>query len=551
MEFKFRAVDDRPPSNPSPSSSFNFLSEQALRADFSTSVLKPNLDQMRNPNDLRELIKREEELVREEILLAEIAKRRALELEVRREVISLERELYMRRAASEGFSFQDRLATMQCDPRLRLIHSINERLAFSSCSATFNAFPSARLSNDIAPKLDNPLESNKDKVILLAKPDPNTFVAKRKAETPPEVGANELHPFGLKKKPKEDWSCALCQVTATSERVLNQHLKGKKHKAKEARLVSQRLGKNSNKASSLKKTFNSSKLTWTSGKANSILNVEVEGKSLQQKETGNSSDNKKEDAEDLKLENQELQKETTKGSQAEISAARTEETQNEGLQKVTANGSQEEKSVATTAEPKNEDLQKKTAVKTAKPKKKKRDNFKFVCELCKVGADSSRVIEDHKKGKKHRAKLREHNKTNAVAIKSSIVLSVPIQSQENADVSKETTPKATEDIGKEANQKATENVAPADTLTKSTDVSSEPIPNPKNADIAEEAAPKDAKDIGKEGNLKRADIAEEATPMDVEDIGKEANLKATEDFASEDKSSPSSEANIIDDKGNE
>ncbi|CAD6210956.1 unnamed protein product [Miscanthus lutarioriparius] len=29
-----------------------------------------------------------------------------------------------------------------------------------------------------------------------------------------------------------DWSCALCQVSATSEAGLNQHLEGKKHKAK-------------------------------------------------------------------------------------------------------------------------------------------------------------------------------------------------------------------------------------------------------------------------------------------------------------------------------
>ncbi|XP_040381536.1 uncharacterized protein LOC102716791 isoform X2 [Oryza brachyantha] len=33
-------------------------------------------------------------------------------------------------------------------------------------------------------------------------------------------------------KPAQDWSCALCQVSATSEAALNEHLEGKKHKAK-------------------------------------------------------------------------------------------------------------------------------------------------------------------------------------------------------------------------------------------------------------------------------------------------------------------------------
>jgi len=33
-----------------------------------------------------------------------------------------------------------------------------------------------------------------------------------------------------------DWSCALCQVSATSEAGLNQHLEGKKHKAKQESL---------------------------------------------------------------------------------------------------------------------------------------------------------------------------------------------------------------------------------------------------------------------------------------------------------------------------
>uniref|UniRef100_A0A0E0ACM8 C2H2-type domain-containing protein n=1 Tax=Oryza glumipatula TaxID=40148 RepID=A0A0E0ACM8_9ORYZ len=37
---------------------------------------------------------------------------------------------------------------------------------------------------------------------------------------------------GKLQKPAQDWSCALCQVSATSEGALNEHLEGKRHKAK-------------------------------------------------------------------------------------------------------------------------------------------------------------------------------------------------------------------------------------------------------------------------------------------------------------------------------
>lgn len=40
--------------------------------------------------------------------------------------------------------------------------------------------------------------------------------------------------FDLKKKTKQERSCALCEIIATSESGLNAHLNGKKHKIKEA-----------------------------------------------------------------------------------------------------------------------------------------------------------------------------------------------------------------------------------------------------------------------------------------------------------------------------
>ncbi|KAF2317011.1 hypothetical protein GH714_010518 [Hevea brasiliensis] len=74
-------------------------------------------------------------------------------------------------------------------------------------------------------------------ILLQAKPNSNLCGAKRKAATPPEQGAVGLPDAGLKKIPKEEWNCALCNVSATSEEigaysavVMEAHEKGKKHK---------------------------------------------------------------------------------------------------------------------------------------------------------------------------------------------------------------------------------------------------------------------------------------------------------------------------------
>ncbi|KAK7849123.1 hypothetical protein CFP56_003755, partial [Quercus suber] len=100
-------------------------------------------------------------------------------------------------------------------------------------------------------------------ILLQAKPAPNISGAKRKAETASAGGTSELPPFGLKKRPKEEWSCAICQVSALSERALNEHLQGRKHKAKEAGLRAQRTGRSTSSTPSTKKTTMPSKQNQT------------------------------------------------------------------------------------------------------------------------------------------------------------------------------------------------------------------------------------------------------------------------------------------------
>lgn len=74
------------------------------------------------------------------------------------------------------------------------------------------------------------------------KPDHDLHNPKRKAVAPP-ICDTEPSASGFSKKAKEEWKCALCQVSATSEMSFQKHLDGKKHKAKEASLTTQMIGK--------------------------------------------------------------------------------------------------------------------------------------------------------------------------------------------------------------------------------------------------------------------------------------------------------------------
>lgn len=68
---------------------------------------------------------------------------------------------------------------------------------------------------------------------------------KRKATPTVSEGSSETRGDGSKKKQVTvEWSCAVCQVSATSERGLNEHVEGKKHKVKEAALIASKTGAN-------------------------------------------------------------------------------------------------------------------------------------------------------------------------------------------------------------------------------------------------------------------------------------------------------------------
>ncbi|XP_015892308.1 uncharacterized protein LOC107426596 [Ziziphus jujuba] len=374
MEFKFRAVDDRPISYILPSSGFRHSSTQVPGVGFPSMDFPINHDPMRNPMrnhiDYWEAIvrEREKERIREEILATEIAKRRVLEAEVRRELAVLEREMAIRRGGPEGLSLEERWVSRRFDgPRLPPSHPLDDPLPFHSRSTACDMFPLPRHPDAISPDLK---PSSDDKLIVLAKPKSNLSGAKRKAMAPAVV------PFSLK-KPKEEWSCALCQFSAISQRKLNEHLEGAKHKALEEELRARRKRKNPKNSPLLKKmTWKRYKLTESNDAGNSILGAYVEQKSLKHYETWNGSAKKSRCIKDMKFKREELLMQKFKHA--------------ENTNKM--NGAEIVQKVEKTAELKN------------------KNDFKFWCELCQVGAYSETVMKDHKKGKKHMESL-QHNET--------------------------------------------------------------------------------------------------------------------------------------------
>ncbi|XP_062078442.1 uncharacterized protein LOC133782965 isoform X2 [Humulus lupulus] len=492
MEFKFRAVDDRPPPPPpffnssaqpysgqhfSPSTNFtrSTLPNRSYGSPFGD--FRHYRGPTRNPVDIRGLntmLEFGRSRVREEIILSEIARRRELEMEVRRDIMLLERQIGMQReTTSEGLVRWG--GTQNGNPRLPMMDSFDERLALSSRSAStaFGALPLAHPLDNIALKL-NTSSVDKDKLIVLAKPNPNDFGAKRKATTTPTLDDIEEHPFGLKKKPREEWSCALCHVTATNEKGLNEHLQCKKHKVREAGLLSQQTGKSSINVPSKKKTGNPLKPSIKCTKTCSALEVkaEVEEKPLGvgQNETVKDSkstlelpiptlDDNKEHPFGLKKKpkeewscalchvtatsekglNEHLHGKKHKVREAGLLSQKIGKSSiNVPSQKKTGNPSMKCTETSSALEVKAEVEEKPLGVgqnetakdskstlelpipedenggklnktmrtdKKVKRKKSEPKIYKFWCEMCQVGCQSSKVMNDHKRGKKHKNSL--------------------------------------------------------------------------------------------------------------------------------------------------
>ncbi|KAJ7979595.1 Zinc finger protein like [Quillaja saponaria] len=287
-----------------------------------------------------------------------------MEAEVRWELM-MEREMAMRRPGAEGFSFEGRMA-VQFDPRMPLMHPFHNRLLEGRFT-----FPQPQLLQAVTPEIRPSSEVNKNKLILLAKPESNLSGAKRKTVTPPAAGGNEVAPFGLKKKPKEEWSCAMCQVSASNERGLNEHLHGRKHKSKEAALTAAKMVNFAGNLTLPRQRGESFKSFKDTDTITFKLEANVDKESLQ-KETGK-------DIIDQNILNNNL------------------------LEQIKEEHLEQENKKAEDLKYQNGTAVAQRMLRTTEIKGK--NKFKFFCDMCQVGAISQTSMENHKMGKKHMARL--------------------------------------------------------------------------------------------------------------------------------------------------
>lgn len=407
-------TDAHPPHPPiSQHQSISYFSQQAVRAGYVAPHFENNLGRIQNqPANLREAIQREieKERIQEEIIAEEVARRRMLELEVRRELM-MGRQLAQQSGeglapfSSAGMSFSPTLPVLN---QQSVVRSVEERIARSFEDRTGRGIPVSRLGarnetgrlelipfeerisenpfqqRSVEPQisalepvfhssmpmisdLQPPSEpsKDKDKIILLGKPSTSTSGAKRKTVTPPVEISSQPPPFVVpKKNDKEDWSCALCQVSTTSERGLNDHLQGKKHKSKEAALREHRIGKNYSIGLFPKKP-KVTDLPEASGNLSVDQVVKPKVEFLVHNKSGEGSS--------LVL----LEKEDAKDT------------------------------ITPSADHHADDMNKSEDADAApkKQKTKKRKLFPFWCATCKVGAYSEVSLEAHRVGKKHKARL--------------------------------------------------------------------------------------------------------------------------------------------------
>ncbi|KAK1276462.1 hypothetical protein QJS04_geneDACA003855 [Acorus gramineus] len=247
MEFKFLDSDKRlpppPPPHPLPSPSpltDGYFTAQALSAGLfdggrvgAGEIGRP--DFLRSPAEMfgppfsaGEVLRREieKQRIREEIIAREIARKRILEEEVRRE-LAVERAMAAGRRVWDRFSlsglgtdnvddvrFSERLMSPMSDVR------IDKRVGASSL-----------IPRDIGGFRRLPQHSKVEIRPLSEDPPvkPAVVGIKRKASS---TSIDCEAPLSIKK----EWSCALCQVSVTSQEGLKDHLQGRKHKAKEALL---------------------------------------------------------------------------------------------------------------------------------------------------------------------------------------------------------------------------------------------------------------------------------------------------------------------------
>ncbi|KAL0915089.1 hypothetical protein M5K25_015490 [Dendrobium thyrsiflorum] len=222
-------------------SSDGYFASQALRSGLIGGATMNKLP-LSNPS--REAIEREilKERIREEILAREMVERRILEEEVRRE-IEMERIIEIRRlqmerwsglAGTSGMVMHGDRQTKTLIPswlEAGVAASLGRGIAQDGAEFAFRD----RSSSHLLPKKT---------MAVMAQPAVRHESEKRSPSNETTTSNGKLS--GAKRKAQgefliqaeKQWGCALCKVTSSSEEALKEHLQGRKHKAKEALLVS-------------------------------------------------------------------------------------------------------------------------------------------------------------------------------------------------------------------------------------------------------------------------------------------------------------------------
>ncbi|KAH9704183.1 hypothetical protein KPL70_011358 [Citrus sinensis] len=289
---------------------------------------------------------------------------------------------------------------------------------------------------------------------LQVKPSSNLCGTNQNAAAPP-AGSGELPSTNSTKT--EQWSCALCQVSATTQRGLDEHLQGRKHKAKVAGLLRDKKMCNNSTSSTSKISTESrdgvgqelkTKVQEEPVKANKTvvgLNQKVEG-GLDEHPQGKKQKAKEEELLGAQKDSagQEIkatvEKESVKANKtAVVLEQKVEGGQDEHLREC---GGEED------SENKNEELPKKKALNaitqkttngiptggTMRRKLPLRENFEFWCEVFQVGTQSAVVMEGHKRGKKHMARSNGSRKNNeAVPLTTRTTIVTPSEPTENVE----------------------------------------------------------------------------------------------------------------------
>ncbi|KAM7252610.1 hypothetical protein ACFE04_000338 [Oxalis oulophora] len=249
-ETKYEAVSDRLPSLTayrSASQGIDLFTKQA--APRATNAA-PNFYPIQYCTDVGGTIPWD---VRREQIKLEIAEESVKLEKLKSEMRIIERDIAIRREMlmSGGSSFHETQLSV-FNSRLEN-HLHEERAALGSSSMVP---PELVVPNACGGKIESSPDVNdkKDKLIILPRPILDEAAgSKRKAETPPALDDDKPILPENKKRAYQAWSCAVCQVSATSESTFNEHLQGKKHKSKQATLNSNNL-KPSNPMVSCSKT---------------------------------------------------------------------------------------------------------------------------------------------------------------------------------------------------------------------------------------------------------------------------------------------------------